>query len=190
MKSPRGVSRILACFLALSTGGLGYANAEPQTATAPDAPPRSAPPAVGRSALRPAWDLDGTYVWLGPTGAASRIDATWDSTFGGQLAIVRVRERSPLGVIGGAAGASLWTEREGGRLWLDAVVGTRVGGRMLGATVGPVLELSQLSHPRLGASLGVWAFLGVTPFARVGYVDELGGFAEVGIHLALPVLRR
>jgi hypothetical protein len=197
MKSPRGVSRAvvhvaytLACVVALSTGGPGYAHAEPQTATQPDAPPRRGPPTVGTGSLRPAWDLDGTYLWLGPTGAASFVDDTWDSTFGGQLAIVRVRERAALGAIGGALGASMWTERDGGRIWLDAIVGSRVGGQMLGATIGPLLELSQLQHPRLGASLGVWAFLGVTPYARVGYLDELGGFAEVGVHLALPVFRR
>lgn len=132
--------------------------------------------------------LDGLYVWLGPVGAASHIDATWDSTFGGQLAFVRVRESQRLGAFGITAGASSWTERAGGRLWVDGLAGTRLG-RMVGVTAGPLVELAALAHPRIGASVGVWAFLGVTPFARVGVVHELGPFAEIGLHIALPVSR-
>jgi hypothetical protein len=36
----------------------------------------------------------------------------------------------------------------------------------------------------------VWVFAGITPFARVGAVSDLGMFAELGVHIALPVLRR
>ena len=61
---------------------------------------------------------------------------------------------------------------------------------MVGASAGPILELSELAHPRLGGSVGVWGFVGVTPFVRVGAVGELGAFVELGIHIALPVLRR
>ena len=104
--------------------------------------------------------------------------------------MLRVREREPLGVIGGAFGATMWTERDGGRLWLDAMIGTRLAGRMVGASVGPILELGDLAHPRIGGSVGVWTFIGVTPFARIGVVSELGAFGELGIHMALPVLRR
>jgi hypothetical protein len=166
------------------------AAADPTTATTTDEVPRAAPPEVPPAAFRPSWDLDGIYLWLGPTGAASHIDGTWDSTFGGQLALLRVRERSALGAVGGSFGATRWTERGGGRLWLDAVVGTRLGSRMVGATAGGIVELGDLNHPRLGGSVGLWAFVGVTPFLRVGLVQELGGFAELGVHIALPVLRR
>jgi hypothetical protein len=137
---------------------------------------------------RPSWDLDGLYLWLGPTGAASRIDAQWDSTIGASLSIVRVREAEPLGAIGTSLGASRWTERGGGRVWLDAIVGTRLG-RMVGVTAGPILELSELARPRVGASVGAWAFVGVTPFVRLGTVQDLGGFVEIGVHIALPVIR-
>jgi hypothetical protein len=61
---------------------------------------------------------------------------------------------------------------------------------MIGLSLGPVLELSDERHPRFGGSVGVWAFLGVTPYARVGFVDELGGFAELGLQIALPAIRR
>jgi hypothetical protein len=158
--------------------------------SAADPPPRQAAPHAGPDAFAPSWDLDGCYLWLGPSGAASHVDASWDSTIGADAAVVRIRERDPLAVIGGAFGASRWTERGGGRLWLDALAGTHLGGRLIGLSAGPLLELSDLAHPRLGGSLGLWAFFGITPFVRIGAVRELGAFGEVGIHLALPVFRR
>ena len=158
---------ILACFL----GVIPIASAEP-------------------SVLRPSWDLDGFYVWLGPTGAASHIDAQWDSTFGADAAFVRVRERDSVGVVGATLGASKWTERGGGRVWVDALVGTQVFGHMIGASAGPIVEFAELARPSYGGSIGLWAFLGVTPYARVGEVTGLGAFAEIGVHIALPVLRR
>jgi len=175
---------IYACFFGVTT-----AAADPTTATRPDPPPREIEPVVPATHFRPSWDLDGTYLWLGPLGAASYADETWDSTLGGQLAIIHVRERRGLGAIGGSFGASLWTARGGGRLWLDAIAGTRLG-KMIGVSLGPLLELSDEHHPRFGGSVGIWSFLGVTPFARVGFVDELGGFAEIGLHIALPAIRR
>jgi hypothetical protein len=136
----------------------------------------------------PSWDLDGVYLWIGPLGAASRVESEWDSTIGADIAVVRVREHEPVGAIGATVGASRWTERGGGRIWVDALVGTRLG-RMVGVSAGPILELAELSHPRFGASAGLWAFLGVTPFVRVGTVQDLGSFVEVGLHIALPVIR-
>lgn len=175
---------IYACFLGVTT-----AEADPIAATRPDPVPRTIEPAVPATNFRPSWDLDGTYLWLGPLGAATYADDGWDSTIGGQIAIVVVRERRSLAAIGGSFGASLWTERGGGRLWLDAIAGTRLG-KMIGISAGPVVELSNERHPRFGGSVGIWSFLGVTPFARVGFVDELGGFAEVGLQIALPAIRR
>jgi len=190
MLSPGALTSMLACFLGVISTAAADPARPPPTATIPDPPPRTGSPRVPASAFRPSWDLDGIYLWLGPTAAASRLDASWDSTVGGHAAVLRVRERQHLGVIGGAFGASQWTERSGARIWLDAMAGTRVAGRMIGASLGPILELDDLAHPRLGGSVGVWTFLGVTPFARVGLVDELGAFAEIGLHIALPVLRR
>ncbi len=155
------------------------------TKTDPDPPARVAEPPPAHP---PSWDLDGLYFWIGPLGAASRADGTWDSTIGADIALVRVREHDPLGAIGATLGASRWTERGGGRLWLDGLVGTRFG-RMVGVSAGPILELAELAHPRVGASVGLWAFVGVTPFVRVGAVQDLGGFVEVGVHVALPALR-
>jgi hypothetical protein len=178
---------MLACFLGVIR--VAAADPVPSTSVAPDPPARGSVPSVGPGNFRASWDLDDTYLWIGPTGAATRVEGEWDSTIGAHVAIVRVRERQPLGVIGGMVGATLWTERGGGRIWADAVAGTRIG-RMIGLSAGPIIELSEVNHPRLGGSIGLWAFVGVTPFVRVGAVDELGAFAEIGVHIALPVLRR
>jgi hypothetical protein len=187
-----------ACFLGVM---VGTASADPQTpqidtATGftptkvdPDPPARRASPQVPPADETPSWDLDGTYLWLGPAGAASRIEAQWDSTVGIDATVIRVRENDLLGVIGGTLGASRWTVRGGGRIWLDGLIGTRLG-RMVGVSAGPLLELSELAHPRLGGSIGLWAFVGVTPFVRAGMVSDIGGFVEIGVHIALPVIRR
>ena len=140
--------------------------------------------------LPPTSDLDGTYLWLGPIGAASRVDAKWDSTFGADGSIVVVRERARLALIGANLGASRWTARGGGRVWVDGLFGTYLLGPLTGISLGPIVELSDVTHPRFGGSIGVWGFAGITPFARVGGIANLGMFAEVGIHIALPVLRR
>jgi hypothetical protein len=154
-------------------------------------PPRP-PPAitVPPGQFAPSWDLDGIYLWLGPLGAASHIDARWDSTFGAEAALVVVRERAPLALGGVDLGASRWTARGGGRVWVDGVAGTHLLGHMMGLSLGPIVELSDVAHPRPGASIGAWAFAGVAPYARVGAVADLGMFVEIGVHIALPVLRR
>jgi hypothetical protein len=177
-------------FAAICVSLLGMSRAGADPSTLPDPPPRRQAPAVGPAGFPPTESLDGLYVWLGPIGAAGRQGATWDSMFGGDLTIVRVREGAGLGAIGASAGASLWAARGGGRIWLDGLVGTRLGGRMYGATLGPLVELAELAHPRVGGAVGLWAFFGPTPYARVGVVEDLGAFVEIGLHLALPVFRR
>jgi hypothetical protein len=179
------VVAISACFLAVTNT---IATAEPlPTATIPDPPPRSAPaipPVPG-----PSWDLDGLYLWVGPVGAAGWVDARWDSTFGADATVIAIRERAALGALGATLGGSRWTVRDGGRVWFDGLVGTRLFGHMVGGSAGPLVELSDLAHPRLGGSIGAWVFCGVTPYAKLGAVDGLGAFVELGLHIALPALR-
>ena len=82
---------------------------------------------------------------------------------------VRVREREALAAIGGSVGASMWTERGGGRIW--ARRGRRDAASVAGWSArraGPIVELSDVAHPRVGGIVGVLGFVGVTPFARVG----------------------
>ena len=177
-------SLISACLLGFCTK---IAHAAPPTHIDPDPPPRKNEP---QAVLPPSWDLDGLYIWLGPSGAATYVDTDWDSTIGGDLSVVRVRERDAIGAIGASLGGARWTVRGGGRIWLDAIAGTRIFGRMTGISAGPILELSELAHPRVGGSVGLWTFVGVAPYARVGAVSDLGAFVEVGIHIALPVVRR
>jgi hypothetical protein len=130
------------------------------------------------------------YLWLGPTGSAGWIGSGWDSIFGADMTLVRVREREALGTIGGTLGAARWTERGGGRAWLDVLAGTPALGHMFGVSAGPLIEMNDIRHTAIGGSVGLWAFVGITPYARVGAVDGLGKFVEVGVHIALPVLRR
>lgn len=166
-----------------------FAHADPAAAlpTRVDPDPPSRVPSIAPQ-LPPSNNLDGLYVWLGPSGAASRIDADWDSTIGADLSVIRVRENDLLGAVGASFGAQRWTVRGGGRLWLDGVIGTKVG-RMIGLSAGPILELNELAHPRFGGSVGAWGFVGIAPYVRVGAVQDLGGFVELGVHIALPVLR-
>jgi hypothetical protein len=175
----------------LLVGNVAIATADPAfapTKTAPDPPPP--PSASSPPALAPTWDLDGLYVWLGPTGAASHVQSQWDSTIGADVTMIRVREHEPLAAIGGSLGASKWTVRGGERMWLDFVAGTKLGGRVVGASAGPIVEISDLAPVRVGGSIGAWAFVGVVPYVRAGYVDALGPFVEIGLHVALPVWRR
>jgi hypothetical protein len=186
MSTPPYLTSTFAVLAAITS----VASADPRATTIPDPPSRSRAPVSGPGQLAPSWTLDGVYLWLGPTGAASYVDTTWDSTFGGDATVVRVREQRVVSVLGGTLGASRWTERGGGRVWVDALAGTRIGAsRMVGVSLGPIVELSDFAHPRYGASAGVWAFVGITPFARVGTVEKLGTFAEIGLHITLPVLR-
>jgi len=140
--------------------------------------------------LRAASDLDGLHIWIGPVGAATHVEGEWDSAWGGTVAAIRIRERAPLGAIGAWLGGAHYALRDGGRVWLDGVVGTRrLGGRMLGAGAGPVVELGDLRHPRVGAQASIWCFAGVVPYARLGVLEATGSFVEVGISLSVPAVR-
>ncbi|HEY5923868.1 MAG TPA: hypothetical protein VIV11_19450 [Kofleriaceae bacterium] len=176
-----------ACFLFVIANIARADNFTPTTID-PDPPPRRASPSVPTTNPTPSSDLDGLYLWLGPTGAASRIESEWDSTIGADATLLRVRERNLIGAVGATLGGARWTVRGGGRIWLDGLLGTRLY-RMVGISAGPILELSDFKRPQLGGSVGLWAFVGVTPYVRTGMVSDLGGFVEIGVHIALPAIR-
>ncbi|HEY0252054.1 MAG TPA: hypothetical protein VGC41_11035 [Kofleriaceae bacterium] len=155
--------------------------------TTPDPAPEHPEP---RLVFRESSNLDGTYLWLGPAGAATHIDAEWDTVFGIDAAIVRVREHEPLAVIGGSVSATHYAARSGGRVSVDVLAATELAGHAIGISAGPMLELSDFSHPHVGGSVGLWGFAGIAPYARLGTVESLGSFVEIGIHVALPVIRR
>ena len=71
----RLVWAIYACFF-----GVTSALADPTTATRTDPPRRRVAPAVPMASFRPSWDLDGTYLWIGPLAAATHVANEWDST--------------------------------------------------------------------------------------------------------------
>src|SRR5215813_10957148 len=152
-RHPQAGLQRLSCAIAWLVAMMHGAAAGPVTPTVPDAPPPAPRIAVPPATFLPSSDLDGLYLWLGPIGAASRVDARWDSTFGADAAVVIVHEQQPLSLYGVNLGASRWTARGGGRVWVDALLGTRAPGRMIGASVGPIVELSELAHPKLGGSI-------------------------------------
>jgi hypothetical protein len=140
--------------------------------------------------LRASSDLDGLHIWVGPIGAATHVDGAWDSAWGGTVAALRIRERAPLGAVGAWLGGAHYALRDGGRVWIDGVVGTRLlGGKMIGVAAGPVVELGDLHHPHVGAQASIWCFAGVVPYARLGVLEASGPFVEVGISLSVPALR-
>jgi hypothetical protein len=161
--------------------------------TAAPAAADDAVPAQPDPALRYTGDLDGEYVFLGPLGGAVNIEDAWDSAFGGQLAIVRVRERRALSAAGLLFAANRYAERDGGRVWMEGLVGTRaipgLGRTLVGLSVGPALELGTVQHPRAGVTGAAWVFAGVIPYLRAGTFDEAGSYVELGLALALPVGR-
>jgi hypothetical protein len=192
VRSAVRVARVLLCVAALTKASAAEpGSSTPQPATAPIPPPSG--PSRSTAAFRTSADLDDTYLWIGPGGGAAWIDDEWYSTFGGAATVVRVREASWLGAAGISVGAARWTERDGGRVWVDGLVGTRRlvpwTRTMIGASLGPMLELGDLHHPKIGASGSIWVFAGVVPYLRLGVVDAAGGFLEAGIQVSLPAVR-
>lgn len=140
--------------------------------------------------LRSTADLDGTYLWLGPSGAAAWIEDGWYSSWGAGVQLVRVRERARVGVVGGWLSGVHYAGRDGGRVALEAVIGTRrVLGPMLGLGLGPVLELGDRHHPWAGAQGTAWLYAGISPYLRVGAVVNAGSYVELGVQVSLPARR-
>jgi len=134
-------------------------------------------------------NLDGLYVTLGPVATANRIEGTWDSAFGLETGAYRVREHHAVAALGLSLGTLWFSERAGGRGWLQVEVATKLSGLAVGLSAGPNVELSEHEHPRFGGQIMLWTFVGVMPFARVGMTDEAGVYVDFGLRLALPVLR-
>ena len=118
----------------------------------------------------------------GPTGAAAGSTAQWDSTFGGDLdrrAASASASRSA--AIGGDARREP-VDRARRRPDL-ARRGRRDPARSgTWSACRPGRSSSCPSSRTRGSAArsACWAFVGVTPFVRVGAVEELGGFAEIG----------
>jgi hypothetical protein len=182
----------------------GTASAQPARApeVAPDREPEVAPeaapdrePDIGPapSAVR-VTSLDGIYLALGPVAAFVRADGPdgpdgkWDGGFGGEISLVRVRERDLLASLGITAGALRLAAADRGRLWSEVLAGTRLAGIHAGLGAGASVDIDEVRAPRWGGHGMVWIFAGVVPYARVGVVEESGLLVEIGVKVALPVM--
>jgi hypothetical protein len=144
-----------------------------------------AEPAAPRPARR-----DGYFVGLGPVAALVRQDGGLEGGFGGELVLARVRWASDLTALGASAGGVDYATRDGGRLWLEMLVGSRRPfGAPAGLALGVTAEVDPARAPRPGWQATLWVHAGVVPYLRVGGVERSGVFAEAGIQIVLPVLR-
>lgn len=129
-------------------------------------------------------------LWLGPTLAWQWREGGGDSLVGAQLAITEVRQGCAVALWGAGVGAARFAERDAGRVWAVAALGTRRPlGVMVGATAGPVVELAELARPKIGGAMSAWVALGVVPYARVAVLGDGTASAELGLELALPLRR-
>lgn len=126
---------------------------------------------------------------LGPLATVSYTEDVWQGAFGGQLLAVLVRERARLSSLGLLLGGARYTALDGGRLWADALVGSRVAGVHVGLTLGATARADGITPPRLGAQATLWLFAGVVPYLRAGAIERDGAFVELGLQLMLPVFR-
>ena len=131
-------------------------------------------------------NVDGLYLMLGPLGAFSYLEGERQGIFGGNLLVLRVRERAPLATLGMAVGGLRYTVAERGRVWSEAILGARVWANHVGLGIGPVLEVDRVAPARVGGQVTAWLFLGVIPYFRAGYIDGRGPFLELGVQLMLP----
>jgi hypothetical protein len=178
---------LVGLLLGCAGAGPGRAAAEPAGRAGEGAPAR-AKPAVRLTTL------DGTYLALGPTAALVRTDedgqAIWDGGFGGEIALVRVREHEPVASLGLAAGALRLSSADRGRAFGEILLGSRIAGIHAGLGAGTSVEIDDVRPPRWGGHATVWIFAGVVPYARAGVVEGGGSFAEIGIKIAFPVFSR
>lgn len=145
---------------------------------------------AGAEPLRATRDMDGSYVEIGPLGSLVRVAEKWDGGFGGELAVVRLREHAPLSALGLAAGAMRFAHADNYRVWADVLVANRpLLGVLVGMSGGAVVELDEVVPPRWGAQGTLWFFAGVVPYVRLGSVQKTGIFIDFGIKVALPAFR-
>jgi hypothetical protein len=140
--------------------------------------------------LRPTSDLDGNYVEIGPLGTLVHVADEWDGGFGGEIAVLRVREHAPLSAIGLGLGAMRFAKADNGRLWADVMVANRpLLGTLVGVSGGVALEIDDVVPPRWGAQGTLWIFAGIVPYLRIGSIQKTGIFIDLGIKVALPAFR-
>ncbi len=154
-------------------------------ARAAAAEPRAAPEPLAATA-----NLDGLYLAAGPLGGGAVSQDGWTGTFGGEVMVVRVRERRPLAALGLVAGAIRYADAERGRLSVDLLAGTRRPFDVaLGVQLGGVVEVDEIRRPRAGVQGTLWLYAGILPYVRAGTLQESGAFLELGLRIPLPAFR-
>lgn len=138
-------------------------------------------------------NIDGRYITIGPHGSATRLEDTWDTSFGGEVGFARIKECNRLGALGFTIGVSGYGERDGGRVFATTFVGTRRWSPWawpaLGVSAGIVFETDPVADAEPGYFGEVWAYLAVTPYARIGWVRGTGTFVDIGLRIPLPAFR-
>ncbi|MCG8420256.1 MAG: hypothetical protein MJE77_20180 [Proteobacteria bacterium] len=143
-------------------------------------------------------DLDGFYIALGPVASAVCEGGAWDGGFGGEISLVRVRERGLLTALGVGLGAVRFARAARddtlgggiGRAWADVQLGISCWpGPACGIGAGLAAEIDSITPPRWGAQATFWIFMGVIPFIRIGTVQKDGAYIDFGIKVALPAVR-
>jgi hypothetical protein len=134
-------------------------------------------------------NLDGQYLWLGPTGAGVHVGGAWDGSFGAAAAWIDLHEHRALSLTGVLLEAIRYSARDGGRVSLEAMVGTKrlPAHFLVGASLGAAVELAQYATPRAGVTASLWGFGGVEPYLRGGWLAQTGTFVEIGLAIALPL---
>lgn len=131
-----------------------------------------------------------TYLVLAPLGGAVHLGGSWDAGSGAALSLVRVRAGRGLALAGTQVGGLRLASREHGLVWADLLAGSRaLGGLLMGLGAGVHAELSPVFSMRWGGHATIWAFLGITPYGRIGVVQRAGTYVEFGIQVPLPAFR-
>jgi hypothetical protein len=132
-------------------------------------------------------DLDGIYLTLGPVGALTRVDGEWLTAVGGEVSVVKIRERCFPAAGGLSFGGVSYAGRDGGRLWGEVEVAVnRPLPFAVGLSAGVAVEVDPVRVPRWGWQGTLWIFAGIIPYARIGTLQETGGFVELGVAIKFP----
>ena len=133
-------------------------------------------------------NLDGWYLTIGPVAAAAHVHGRWISAIGGEASLVRLDEHRLPAVLGVAGGGVSYSSLPGGRFWLEAEIGIEDPLPFaLGIAVGATAEVNHVDPPRFGVEATLWAVGGFVPYVRVGTLEIVGSFVEMGVMLKVPV---
>ena len=143
---------------------------------------------AGKAVAASPGSLDGLHVTLGPAVAVVRSGDSFSTATGAEISLINVAERRLPGALGIAVGGLGFTDRAGGRLWLEGEFAiTNPLPVAIGLGLGTTVEVDRVRPPRFGLQSTLWFFLGVIPYLRVGAVAETGIFWEVGAMVKLPI---